>query len=84
MLYIQEVVRLHGVPLSIISDRGAQFITQFLKSFQKGLVLKMNLSTTFHPQTDGQVEHTIQMLEDMLRDFCDQLQGKLGLSDTSH
>ncbi|WMV40816.1 hypothetical protein MTR67_034201 [Solanum verrucosum] len=62
-LYIQEIVRLHGVPVSIISDRGAQF----WKSFQKGLGSKVNLSTAFHPHTDGQVEHTIQTLEDMFR-----------------
>ncbi|WMV23870.1 hypothetical protein MTR67_017255 [Solanum verrucosum] len=66
-LYIQEVVRLHGVPVSIISYRGAQFTAQFWKSFQKVLGSKVNLSTVFHPQTDGQAECTIQTLEDMLR-----------------
>ncbi|WMV14119.1 hypothetical protein MTR67_007504 [Solanum verrucosum] len=66
-LYIQEVLRLHGVLVSIISDRCVQFTAQFWKSFQKGLGAKVNLSTTFHPQTDGQAERTIQTLEDMLR-----------------
>ncbi|KAH0776452.1 hypothetical protein KY290_007863 [Solanum tuberosum] len=66
-LYIQDVVRLHGVSIFIISDRGAQFTAQFWKSFHKGLGSKVNLSTAFHPQTDGQVERTIQTLEDMLR-----------------
>ncbi|KAH0655152.1 hypothetical protein KY285_030034 [Solanum tuberosum] len=66
-LYINEIVRLHGVPLSIISDRGPQFTSHFWKSFQKGLGTQVNLSTTFHPQTDGQAEHTIQTLENMLR-----------------
>ena len=66
-LYLQEVVRLHGVLVSNISDRGAQFTAQFWKSFQKGLGSKVNLSTAFHPQTDGQAERTIQTLEDMLR-----------------
>ena len=66
-LYINEIVRLHGVPLSIISDRGPQFTSHFWKSFQKGLGTQVNLSTTFHPQTDGQAERTIQTLEDMLR-----------------
>ncbi|XP_070025917.1 uncharacterized protein [Nicotiana sylvestris] len=66
-LYIREIVRLHGVPLSIISDRGAQFTTHFWKSFQKGLGTQVNLSTAFHPQTDGQAECTIQTVEDMLR-----------------
>ena len=48
-LYIQEVVRLHGVPVSIFSNRVAQFTGQFYKSIQKGLSSKVNLSTAFHP-----------------------------------
>ena len=66
-LYINEILRLHGVPLSIISDRGPQFTSHFWKSFQKGLCTQVNLSTTFHPQTYGQAERTIQTLEYMLR-----------------
>ena len=66
-LYIRELVRLHGVPLSIISDRGTQFTSQFWKAFQKGLGTQVLLSSAFHPQTDGQAERTIQTLEDMLR-----------------
>lgn len=61
------MVRFHGVPLSIISDRCTQFTSQFWKSFQKGLGTRFKLSTTFHPQTDGQAERTIQTSEDMLR-----------------
>ncbi|XP_070009934.1 uncharacterized protein [Nicotiana sylvestris] len=66
-LYIKEIVRLHGTPVSIISDRGGQFTANFWKKFQQGLGTQVNLSTTFHPQTDGQAEQTIQTLEDMLR-----------------
>ncbi|XP_049378370.1 uncharacterized protein LOC125843200 [Solanum stenotomum] len=66
-LFIKEIVRLHGVPISIISDRGAQFTAYFWKSFKKSLGTQLNLSTAFHPQTDGQAERTIQTLEDMLR-----------------
>ena len=58
---------LHDIPLSIISDWGAQFISMFWRSLQKGLGTKVNLSSTFHPQTDGQAECTIQNLEDILR-----------------
>ncbi|KAH0671214.1 hypothetical protein KY285_025427 [Solanum tuberosum] len=87
-LYIQEIVRLHGVPVSIISDRDAQFTTRFWKSFQKGLDSKVNLSTTFHPQTDGQVEHTIQTLEDILRacviDFKGNWDDHLPLIEFAH
>ena len=53
-LYIKEVVKLHGVPLSIILDRGAQFTSHFWKAFQQGLGTNVKLSTTFHPQMDGQ------------------------------
>ena len=74
-LYINEVVRLHGVPLSIISDRGPQFTSHFWKSFQKGLGTQVNLSTSFHPQADGQEERTTQTLEDMLRAFVIDLKG---------
>ncbi|XP_070005375.1 uncharacterized protein [Nicotiana sylvestris] len=66
-IYLREIVRLHGVPISIISDRGAQFTAEFWKSFQKSLGSHVELSTAFHPQTDGQSERVIQILEDMLR-----------------
>nr|XP_009619353.1 uncharacterized protein LOC104111376 [Nicotiana tomentosiformis] len=65
-MYIKEIVRLHGVPVSIISDIGAQFTANFWRSFQKGLGIRINLSTSFHSQTDVQASSTIQMLEDML------------------
>ncbi|XP_070034784.1 uncharacterized protein [Nicotiana tomentosiformis] len=66
-LYIKEIVRLHGTLVSIISDRGAQFTANIWKKFQQGLGTLVNLSTAFHPQTNGQAERTIQTLEDMLR-----------------
>ena len=67
-LYIREIVRLHEVSVSIVSDRDPRFMTHFWKSFQKamGTRLMMTMSTSFHPQTDGQFERTIQVLEDML------------------
>ena len=66
-IYIQEIVRLHGVPISIISDRGPQFTSHFWRAVQSELGTRVELSTAFHPQTDGQSERTIQILEDMLR-----------------
>ena len=65
-LYIQETVRIHGVPVSIVSDRDPRFTVQFWKSFQKAMGTRVTMSTTFHPQIDGQSERTIQVLEDML------------------
>ncbi|KAH0652607.1 hypothetical protein KY289_030285 [Solanum tuberosum] len=66
-LYLRVMLRLYGVPLSIISYRVTQFTSQFWKSFQKGPGTKVKLSTNFYPQIDGQAERTIQTLEDMLR-----------------
>ncbi|KAI3771831.1 hypothetical protein L6452_03000 [Arctium lappa] len=66
-LYIDEVVSRHGVPQSTVSDRDSQFTSNFWVSLQKELGMRLNLSTTYHPQTDGQSERTIQTLEDMLR-----------------
>ena len=66
-LYISEIVRLNGVPLSIISDRGTQFTSMFWKILHAELGTRLDLSTALHPQTDGQSERTIQVLEDMLR-----------------
>ena len=55
-LYISEIVRLHGVPLSIISDRGTQFTSKFWRILHAELGTRLDLSTAFHPQTDGQSE----------------------------
>ena len=66
-LYVDEIVRIHGVPVSIVSDRDPRFISRFWPSLQTTLGTRLHFSTTFHPQTDGQSERTIQTLEDMLR-----------------
>ena len=66
-LYIWEIVRLHRVPVSIVSYRDPRFTTCFWKSFQKTMGTQLMMSTAFHPQTDGQSKRTIQVLEDMLR-----------------
>ena len=66
-LYVNEIVRLHGVPLSIVSDRDPRFTSRFWKELQSALGTRLNFSTTFHPQTDGQSERLIQVLEDILR-----------------
>ena len=64
---ISEIVRLHGVPKKIISDRGSVFTGQFWTSFQEALGTQLNFSTAYHLETDGQTEHMNQTLEDMLR-----------------
>ncbi|GJT99925.1 putative reverse transcriptase domain-containing protein [Tanacetum coccineum] len=67
--YLKEVVCRHGVPLSIISDRGIRFASGFWRSLQNALGTNLNMSTTYHSETDGQSERTIQTLEDMLRAY---------------
>ncbi|GKE85777.1 putative reverse transcriptase domain-containing protein, partial [Tanacetum coccineum] len=64
--YLKEVVCRHGVPLSIISDRDSRFASGFWKSLQNALGTSLNMSTAYHPETDGQSERTIQTLKDML------------------
>ncbi|KAB2069528.1 hypothetical protein ES319_A08G100900v1 [Gossypium barbadense] len=74
-LYDSEIIRLHGVPLLIISDRDPRFTLRFLKKLQEALEKKLNFSTAFHTQTDGQSERVIQILEDMLRCCVLEFQG---------
>ena len=52
-LYIREIVRLHGVPISIVSDRDPRFTAQFWKSFQKAMGTQLSMSTAFYPHMDG-------------------------------
>ncbi|GKD17223.1 putative reverse transcriptase domain-containing protein [Tanacetum coccineum] len=66
-LYINEIVARNGVPVTIISDRDSHFTSRFWQSLQKALGTQLDLSTTYHPQTDGHSERTIQTLEAMLR-----------------
>ena len=66
-IYIDQIVRLHGVPKTIISDRGAQFIARFWEQLQESLGTKLIHSSAYHPQTDGQTKRINQILEDMLR-----------------
>nr|GEX68554.1 putative reverse transcriptase domain-containing protein [Tanacetum cinerariifolium] len=66
-LYLNEIVARHGVPILIISDCGSRFTSRFWQSMQEALGTHLDMSTTYHPQTDGQSECTIQTLEYMLR-----------------
>ncbi|KAI3804794.1 hypothetical protein L1987_26605 [Smallanthus sonchifolius] len=87
-IYLKEVVSRHGVPISIISDRDARFTSRFWQSLHKALGTRLDMSTTYHPQTDGQTERTIQTLEDMLRacviDFGNTWESHLPLVELSY
>jgi len=65
--YLEKIVRLHGVPSSIVSDRDTQFQSGFWQKLQEAFRTLLRFSTAFHPVTDGQTERTIQTLEDILR-----------------
>jgi hypothetical protein len=66
-LYMTRIVCLHGVPKKIVCDRGSQFTSRFWKKLHESLDTKLNFSSAYHPQTDGQTERTNQVLEDMFR-----------------
>jgi hypothetical protein len=66
-LYMDQIVRLHGIPKTIISDRGTQFVARFWEQLHECLGTKLIRSSRYHPQTDGQTERINQILEDMLR-----------------
>ncbi|GKE69470.1 putative reverse transcriptase domain-containing protein [Tanacetum coccineum] len=68
-IYVNEIVSRHGVPVLIISDRDGRFTSRCWQTVQKALGTRLDMSTAYHPQTDGQSECTIQTLEDMLRAF---------------
>nr|GEY11459.1 reverse transcriptase domain-containing protein [Tanacetum cinerariifolium] len=66
-IYLKEVVMRHGIPVSIISDHDSRFASNFWRPFQNALGTRLDMSITYHPETDSQSERTIQTLEDMLR-----------------
>ena len=62
-----EIIKLHGTPVSIVSDRDTKFTSKFWKGLQREMGTTLHFGTTFHPRTDCQSEQVIQILEDMLR-----------------
>jgi transposase InsO family protein len=66
-LYISRIVCLHGVPKKIVSDTRSQFTSRLWQNLHECMDMKLNFSSAYHPQIDGQTERTNQVLEDMLR-----------------
>ncbi|GKA08675.1 putative reverse transcriptase domain-containing protein [Tanacetum coccineum] len=87
-LYLNEIVARHGVPILIILDRDSRFTSRFWQSMQEALGTRLDTSKAYHPRTDGQSDHTIQTLEDMLRacvlDFKGSLDVHLPLVEFSY
>jgi hypothetical protein len=87
-LYIAHILSLHGVPKTIMSDRGPQFISKFWEELHKTLGTKLLHSSAYHPQTSGQTERVNQILEDMLRacvlDFSQKWDECLPLAEFSY
>ena len=73
-LYFDHIFRLHGIPDSVISDRGTQFISEFTRALCALTETKQNLSTSFHLQTDGQTERINALIEQYLRGYCNYQQ----------
>ena len=73
-LFRDNVWKLHGLPKSIISDRGPQFAAGLIQELNEILGIKSKLSTAFHPQTNGQTKRVNQELEQYLRIFIDHRQ----------
>ena len=74
-IYIEEIVKLHGVPASVVSNRDSRFTSHFWGALHEALGSQLKFSTAFHPQTDDQSERTIRTLEDMLRACVLDFQG---------
>jgi len=72
--FLRQVFRPHGLPNSIVSDRGSLFTSDFWKRVTEALGISPKLSTAFHPQTDGQTERTNATLEQYLRSYCNYQQ----------
>ncbi|GJS05207.1 reverse transcriptase domain-containing protein [Tanacetum coccineum] len=68
-LYIDEIVARYGIPVLIISDQDGRFTSLCWQTVQRDLGIRLDMSTSYHPRTDGQSECTIQTLEDMLRAY---------------
>ena len=87
-IYIDKVIRYHGIPKIIVSDRDSRFTAHFWRSLMDGLQTKLSMSTSFHPQTDGQTERVNRTLEEMLRSYVgfhhDDWDKKLSLMELAY
>ena len=73
-IFVRDIYRLHGLPDSIVSDRGPLFVSEFWKAVCHRLQTTIALSTAYHPETDGQTESQNQTLEQYLRSYVNYQQ----------
>src|SRR5258705_8863820 len=73
-LFLTHVFSKHGVPAHITSDRGSEFISHFFRSLGKLLRMRLHFTSGYHPEGDGQTEHTNQVLEQYLRTYMNYQQ----------
>jgi hypothetical protein len=73
-IFVDNVFKSHGLPSKIVSDRDSRFTGHFMKALTKSLGIRQAMSTSFHPQTDGQTERMNRVLEDMLRHYVNPYQ----------
>ena len=78
-LYVSEIVRLHGILVSIVFNRNPRFMSRFWNELQLAFGTRLNFNIAFHPQTDGQSERVIQVLEDMFRGCVLDFSGRIGI-----
>jgi hypothetical protein len=73
-IYLRDVWSKHGLPLTVTSDRGRQFVSQFMSIVNKALHIGTRLSSSYHPETDGQSERSNQAMEQYLRAYVNENQ----------
>jgi hypothetical protein len=73
-LFLQDVWKLHGLPCSIMSDRGPQFVAEFTRELYRLLDITLSATIAYHPQADGQTEHVNQELKQYLWIFVNEHQ----------
>ena len=71
-LFVKEIVRLHGIPTRIINDQDAKFTSKFWQALFQFVGTQLDLSSAYHPKTNGQTKRVNQVIEDMLRSYCGQ------------
>ena len=71
-IFVKEIVKLHGIPAIIVSNWDAKFTSRFWQAMFQFLGTQLNLSSSYHPQIDGQTKRVNQVIEDMLRSYCNQ------------